>query len=141
MNTTHKDRALAGATFLDVHHPGWENEIDLDRLSMVCQEHCVLGQLGPRNQTGASWAAYGYDSPGEFVSSSPIGGGAHMLTEMTPFAAAKFRLGLSRKRASELGFMSPPSFRNVADSYQDYNGLQEAWVEVITSRRGATVPA
>ena len=35
----------AGALFLDKKQPGWENEINVDRLDMGSLENCVLGQL------------------------------------------------------------------------------------------------
>ena len=37
--------AHEGALFLDEKHPGWENEIDVDRLNMFSDVSCVLGQL------------------------------------------------------------------------------------------------
>ena len=37
--------AHAGALFLDKRRPGWENEINVDRLNMEHGPQCVLGQL------------------------------------------------------------------------------------------------
>lgn len=38
-------RVDAGAKFLDQHHPGWDQLIDLARLNLESSDDCVLGQL------------------------------------------------------------------------------------------------
>jgi hypothetical protein len=34
-----------GVSFLDQHRPGWENEINLDKLELASTDECILGQL------------------------------------------------------------------------------------------------
>lgn len=36
---------LSAISVLDEKRPGWENEIDLDRLDVADPKHCILGQL------------------------------------------------------------------------------------------------
>lgn len=38
-------RVAAGAVFLDKHHPGWEQKINLRTLNIQCGTSCILGQL------------------------------------------------------------------------------------------------
>jgi hypothetical protein len=39
------DCAAAGARFLDERRPGWAGRIDLDRLALIDECDCILGQL------------------------------------------------------------------------------------------------
>lgn len=39
------ERVAAGAAYLDQHQPGWDAQIDLDRLNISSACDCVLGQL------------------------------------------------------------------------------------------------
>jgi nucleoside 2-deoxyribosyltransferase len=38
-------RAAAGARFLDERRPGWAGRIDMDRLALIDDCDCILGQL------------------------------------------------------------------------------------------------
>lgn len=42
---TADERVARGAALLDARHPGWHEEVDLDRLYMRSTCDCVLGQL------------------------------------------------------------------------------------------------
>lgn len=47
------ERIERGAALLDERRPGWEAEIDLDRLNLASSTDCVLGQLwGSREWVG-----------------------------------------------------------------------------------------
>lgn len=39
------ERIARGVDLLDEKHPGWDHNIDLDRLNIVDQRSCVLGQV------------------------------------------------------------------------------------------------
>jgi hypothetical protein len=41
----YETRAAAGARFLDARRPGWAGLIDMDRLALIDDCDCVLGQL------------------------------------------------------------------------------------------------
>lgn len=45
MTYTIEKRAQAGIDFLNAEIPGWEDRIDLSRLSMASWKHCLGGQL------------------------------------------------------------------------------------------------
>ena len=40
------ERVANGVAWLDEHHPGWADRIDLDRFSIEACSLCVAGQLG-----------------------------------------------------------------------------------------------
>lgn len=46
------DRVKRGVEFLNENYPGWEDDIDLDKLSMRSCKHCILGQLFGSYRTG-----------------------------------------------------------------------------------------
>lgn len=52
-------RVERGAAWLDVHQPGWVNEIDLTKLNLDDPFKCVLGQVFER--AGKSSGASGYE--------------------------------------------------------------------------------
>jgi hypothetical protein len=54
MTATMTERVAAGAAWLDEHHPGWVDRIDLNVLDLESPCFCVLGQLG-RNTDLRGW--------------------------------------------------------------------------------------
>lgn len=40
-----EDRVARGSTYLDKKRPGWEDDINLDRLELCDGRQCILGQL------------------------------------------------------------------------------------------------
>ena len=46
------ERVAAGAALLDEHRPGWDGQIDLERLSLPSTCDCILGQIFPDTDDG-----------------------------------------------------------------------------------------
>ena len=66
-------RVAAGAAFLDEHRPGWAGRIDLDRLALIDDCDCVLGQLSGTYDRGRT--ALGLSLGEEFLFGFLPGGG------------------------------------------------------------------
>lgn len=105
---TVEERVAAGAAWLDEHHPGWENDVDLDKLRMDDCALCVLGQT-----FGDYW-----ESP---------------LAESRPETWSE--LDAYDEVARPLGFQFSGRRGYSRDEYAELNA---AWVRLIESRRVAS---
>lgn len=61
------DRVAAGAAWLDEHHPGWVDRIDLDRLNLADRKACVLGQMFGDFNAAPSELLEAYETDDEVV--------------------------------------------------------------------------
>jgi hypothetical protein len=109
MTLTITERVAAGAAYLDEHHPGWVERIDLSKLNLGECGHCVLGQL-----FGDFWDA-------------PVFG-----ESANPYTEEEFQsvFGLARP----LGFAAPKG----DDSDASYAALTAEWKRLIEERRAVT---
>jgi hypothetical protein len=85
---TIRERVQSGAAWLDQHHPGWPDRIDLERLEMEHCHRCILGQvIGDYYQAPLELdtaIAYGFDASG---SEQPNGSDAWFAQLNADFAA------------------------------------------------------
>lgn len=59
-----EERAARGAAWLDEVKPGWEEHIDLERLSIVSSSRCVAGQVFTEEAIKHTAALTGFDYVG-----------------------------------------------------------------------------
>ena len=56
-----------GANLLDDHFPGWAGKINQDRIKMVSNKLCILGQLATHKKTTAEKLSVQYGCAGDSV--------------------------------------------------------------------------
>ncbi|HEY6019690.1 MAG TPA: hypothetical protein VIY48_07260 [Candidatus Paceibacterota bacterium] len=40
-----RERVAKGVELLDAHDPGWRHEVDVEKLDILDEEYCILGQV------------------------------------------------------------------------------------------------
>ena len=105
MAATIAERVAKGAATLDKTAPGWEHDIDLDKLRMSGAFDCVLGQLGTARDM--AWE------------------------DLVPCAVRQPHTDICR----ELGFLASNSKAEFPQAYrEEYDALQDAWETLISNR-------
>lgn len=107
-----------GSTWLDEHHPGWHELIDLDELSLSDSHSCVLGQLAEvaAKAAGVVLPTNGYTSVMD-----------HHVQCLMDFFALEKKLTYAQARA--MGF-------DIGDEVNNYALLDKVWTHEILKRAG-----
>jgi hypothetical protein len=101
------DDVARGMALLDEERPGWEAQIDLDRLELASDCGCILGQI--------------FASEIDDYYTSPYEKGLVTLDIDGP------------QKEADLGFYARP--KPDAPDWLDWLGLEDEWVRQITRRR------
>lgn len=130
MTTTYTppgERVVAGAEWLDEHHPGWAKDIRLNDLRMAHPEYCVLGQIA---------RAVVDHSRANFFSLVVNNGNPNYEGFMVPECVAALGLAtqLTDEEAVSLGFDvdEPP---HDEDDDESYSVLERLWSRQIRDRQ------
>ena len=114
MTVSTQERVTAGAFALDAAKPGWENQIDLDRLDVSSPVNCVLGQL---------YGEYTNAPKSLRMGETELGFYANSVTKVDGMSLADY-------------FDCMTSLSK--EVHAEYEALTSAWKDLVTSRREET---
>ena len=124
-----KRRVEKGTALLDEKLPGWESNIDLDRLQLADVDQCVLGQLFAESQSVPAWVADGYGSLKDALRDGCSQEEAERSLCEAHYNLGQYVLGLSDKDSANHGFMT------LDDTKITYTLLDLTWINTITARQ------
>ena len=127
--TAAKRRVEKGAALLDEKLPGWESNIDLDRLQLADTNECVLGQLFAESQSVPAWVADGYASIQSAFNNGYTQEEAEAEVCEAHYNLGLYVLGLTDKKSSDHGFVVPD------DTEITYTLLDRTWFSTIAARQ------